>query len=222
MLLSCSHYKEKGERHGRCEPMCEKTTRAARCAHDARAFARFAEARRAYGAHGPQARRARTLGPRWIRWQSACNPRWKQGHATWKTRWNRVGFAPDPRGIPARPTPTKRKMASLQWKSGPAQTKQRTGGAFGEDRHARNLHLLRHQNHNQLREERSAPQGALHASYGGFEAVYSTEGELLAGKLPPRQTKLVIAWAALHKPELDDNWYLASSNGTCFRIDPLI
>lgn len=137
MLLSCSHYKEKGERHGRCEPMCEKTTRAARCAHDARAFARFAEARRAYGAHGPQARRARTLGPRWIRWQSACNPRWKQGHATWKTRWNRVGFAPDPRGIPARPTPTKRKMASLQWKSGPAQTKQRTGGAFGEDCHAR-------------------------------------------------------------------------------------
>ena len=161
MLLSCSHYKEKGERHGRCEPMCEKTTRAARCAHDARALARFAEARRAYGAHGPQARCARTLGPRWIRWQSACNPRWKQGHATWKTRWNRVGFAPDPRGIPARPTPTKRKMASLQWKSGPAQTKQRTGGAFGEDRHARNLHLLRHQNHNQLREERSAPQGAL-------------------------------------------------------------
>ena len=90
----------------------------------------------------PQARCARTLGPRWIRWQSACNPRWKQGHATWKTRWNRVGFAPDPRGIPARPTPTKRKMASLQWKSGPAQTKQRTGGAFGEDRHARNLHLF--------------------------------------------------------------------------------
>ena len=150
MLLSCSHYKEKGERHGRCEPMCEKTTRAARCAHDARAFARFAEARRAYGAHGPQARRARTLGPRWIRWQSACNPRWKQGHATWKTRWNRVGFAPDPRGIPARPTPTKRKMASLQWKSGPAQTKQRTGGAFGEDCHARNLHLLRHQDHYQI------------------------------------------------------------------------
>lgn len=72
--------------------------------------------------------------------------------------------------------------------------------------------------------EKNAPhhKAHFHASYGGFEAVYSTEGELLAGKLPPLQTKLVIAWAALHKPELDDNWYLASSNGTCFRIDPLI
>lgn len=61
-----------------------------------------------------------------------------------------------------------------------------------------------------------------HASYGGFEAVHSTEGQLPAGKLPRRQTKLVIAWAALHKTELDDNWYLANSNGACFRIDPLI
>ena len=53
--------------------------------------------------------------------------------------------------------------------------------------------------------EKNAPhhKAHFHASYGGFEAVYSTEGELLAGKL-------------------DDNWYLASSNGTCFRIDPLI
>ena len=72
--------------------------------------------------------------------------------------------------------------------------------------------------------EKNAPhhKAHFHASYGGFEAVYSTEGELLAGKLPPRQAKLVVAWAALHKSELDDNWYLASSNGTCFRIDPLI
>lgn len=61
-----------------------------------------------------------------------------------------------------------------------------------------------------------------HASYGEYEAVYSTEGDLLAGCLPPRQAKLVVAWAALHMQELDDNWYLARSNSTCFRIDPLV
>lgn len=145
-----------------------------------------------------------------------------RGTPTWKTRWNRVGFAPDPRGIPARPTPQNVRWQSLQWKSGPAQTKQRTGGAFGEDRQPEicTFYGIRIT----INCEKNAPhhKAHFHASYGGFEAVYSTEGELLAGKLPPRQTKLVIAWAALHKPELDDNWYLASSNGTCFRIDPLI
>ncbi len=146
---------------GAANRCAKKPTRAARCAHDARAFARFAEARRAYGAHGPQARRARTLDRVGFVGKARAIRVGNRGTPRGKTRWNRVGFAPDPRGIPARPTPTKRKMASLQWKSGPAQTKQRTGGAFGEDRHARNLHLLRHQNHNQLREERSAPQGAL-------------------------------------------------------------
>ena len=74
-----------------------------------------------------------------------------------------------------------------------------------------------------MNREANAPhhQAHFHALYGEYEAVYSTEGELLAGSLPPRQTKFVVAWAAFHKAELDDNWYLAISHGACFRIDPL-
>ena len=60
-----------------------------------------------------------------------------------------------------------------------------------------------------------------HASYGEFKAVYSCKGELLAGNLPPKQHKLVCAWAALHETELEENWYLASVHGECFAIDPL-
>ena len=75
-----------------------------------------------------------------------------------------------------------------------------------------------------MRFESKAPplEPHFHASYGEHEAVYSTKGELLAGRLPARQAKLIAAWAALHQQELEDNWYLANSNGTCFRIDPLI
>ena len=68
---------------GRCEPMCEKTTRAARCAHDARAFARFAEARRAYGAH--------------VR-KPVAHARWDRVGFVGKARAIRVGNRGTPRG----------------------------------------------------------------------------------------------------------------------------
>ncbi len=60
-----------------------------------------------------------------------------------------------------------------------------------------------------------------HARYGTDSASFSLEGDLLAGSLPPKQTKLVVAWAALRRQELEENWYLAQSRGACFRIEPL-
>lgn len=60
-----------------------------------------------------------------------------------------------------------------------------------------------------------------HVYYAGFMAVYSCEGELLSGHLPPKQHKLVTAWACLHETELEENWLLASNNFNCYKIDPL-
>lgn len=60
-----------------------------------------------------------------------------------------------------------------------------------------------------------------HVYYGEFKAVYSCEGKLLAGRLPPKQSLLVEAWASLHETELKENWYLVNNNGECFKIAPL-
>ena len=40
-----------------------------------------------------------------------------------------------------------------------------------------------------------------HARYGEHEASIPLDGILLAGSLPPKQMKLVVAWAALHETE---------------------
>lgn len=41
------------------------------------------------------------------------------------------------------------------------------------------------------------------------------------GSLPPKQTKFVAAWAALHEDELLADWELAREHADLFRIDPL-
>jgi hypothetical protein len=43
-------------------------------------------------------------------------------------------------------------------------------------------------------------------------AVYSIEsGELLAGKLPSKKNKLVVAWIEIHYEDLMADWNLAST-----------
>ena len=50
----------------------------------------------------------------------------------------------------------------------------------------------------------------IHAEYQGDVAVYSIEdGEVLAGKLPPKKHKLVVAWIEIHKEDLVNDWELA-------------
>lgn len=61
----------------------------------------------------------------------------------------------------------------------------------------------------------------IHVRYGNMRAVYSLQGDLLRGKIPSKQHKLVLAWMALHEQELQENWYLASSKCACYRIPPL-
>ncbi len=46
-----------------------------------------------------------------------------------------------------------------------------------------------------------------HTRYGVYRASFTINyPELLAGSMPKRQQRLVLAWAELHQVELLDNW----------------
>ena len=62
----------------------------------------------------------------------------------------------------------------------------------------------------------------LHAQYAEFEAsIGIDDGEILAGKLPRKQLRLVQAWIELHRDELLADWELACSGEQPYKIDPL-
>lgn len=60
-----------------------------------------------------------------------------------------------------------------------------------------------------------------HAEYQGYNAVFNVEGELIAGEMPRRQIKFIVAWAELHKDELLANWELAMNEQALYKIEPL-
>lgn len=60
-----------------------------------------------------------------------------------------------------------------------------------------------------------------HASYQGYHAVFSFEGEVTDGEMPKRQQKFIAAWAEIHKEELIANWELAMSEQPLYKIEPL-
>lgn len=61
-----------------------------------------------------------------------------------------------------------------------------------------------------------------HASYGDSEVLVSIEElEVIEGKMPSKQLKMLLGWAALRQEELRENWELASKNQELFAIEPL-
>lgn len=60
-----------------------------------------------------------------------------------------------------------------------------------------------------------------HAYYQNDSAVYDLDGNLIEGRLPKKQHSFVVAWAGIHRDELEANWELASHKEDPFRIDPL-
>jgi hypothetical protein len=57
---------------------------------------------------------------------------------------------------------------------------------------------------------RSITSPHIHAEYQGVVAVYSiADGTVLAGGLPPRKHKLVVAWIDIHQEDLLADWELA-------------
>lgn len=59
----------------------------------------------------------------------------------------------------------------------------------------------------------------IHAEYQGQVAVYSIEsGSVLAGELPSKKHKLVVAWIEIHQEDLLADWQLAVSGKSLFPI----
>ena len=62
----------------------------------------------------------------------------------------------------------------------------------------------------------------IHAEYQGEVAVFSiSDGEILAGKIPLRKQKLVVAWIEIHQEDLLADWELAVNGRTPFKIKGL-
>lgn len=50
----------------------------------------------------------------------------------------------------------------------------------------------------------------IHAEYQGQVGVYAiSDGQVLAGSLPPQKHKLVVAWLEIHQEDLMADWALA-------------
>ena len=60
-----------------------------------------------------------------------------------------------------------------------------------------------------------------HVYFAEYEASVGIDGELLAGSLPIKQLKLVLAWAAIHEDELYAAWNKAVRNEPFGKIEPL-
>jgi hypothetical protein len=61
-----------------------------------------------------------------------------------------------------------------------------------------------------------------HAEYAGAEASFDIDTfEPIAGRFPPRATRLVRSWARLHQEELHRNWQRARDEEPLLPIDPL-
>jgi hypothetical protein len=66
------------------------------------------------------------------------------------------------------------------------------------------------------------PPPHFHEYYGEFTATVDIQScELTSGYLPGKQTKLVLAWAALHQEELLADWQLVMNGEEPFKIQPL-
>ena len=62
----------------------------------------------------------------------------------------------------------------------------------------------------------------IHAMYQGHEAVFSIDtADLMDGKFPSKQTRLVQAWIELRREELVADWSLAVQGQPVERVEPL-
>jgi len=63
------------------------------------------------------------------------------------------------------------------------------------------------------------PPPHLHAEYGSAEALFDIRtGEMLEGRLPRAQTRLVLEWIVKNRPELMKAWDLAATPLPTFKI----
>ena len=62
----------------------------------------------------------------------------------------------------------------------------------------------------------------IHVYYQENKSVINIQtGNSIAGELPPKQLKLVLAWIEIHKEELLADWILCQNGEKPFPIEPL-
>jgi hypothetical protein len=60
-----------------------------------------------------------------------------------------------------------------------------------------------------------------HVYYGEYEASVALDGEVLEGKLPVKQYRMLSGWMALHEDELYAAWNQAVQNKPFGKVEPL-
>jgi len=61
----------------------------------------------------------------------------------------------------------------------------------------------------------------LHAKYQNEEVVLNLEGDILDGKLPKKQLRLVQAWAVMRSDEILKKWKMLQQGLVIDQIEPL-
>ena len=61
----------------------------------------------------------------------------------------------------------------------------------------------------------------IHAVYSGDRMSIAANGEILAGKLPGKQQKIVEAWVALREDEIKAAWIALNENSEVIKIKGL-
>ncbi len=61
----------------------------------------------------------------------------------------------------------------------------------------------------------------VHVYYGEYEASIALDGEMLDGKLPIKQFRMVSGWMAIHEDELYAAWNNAVRSKEFDKIEPL-
>lgn len=61
----------------------------------------------------------------------------------------------------------------------------------------------------------------VHAYYGEYEASIALDGEVLEGKIPVKQYRMISGWMAIHEDELYAAWNKAVRNERFEKIPPL-
>jgi len=64
-------------------------------------------------------------------------------------------------------------------------------------------------------------QPHIHIKYNEYKAIYNLDGNMLEGKLPKKQIKLIEAWIYIHQEELNSLWNIMQEQGEFFKIEPL-
>ena len=71
-------------------------------------------------------------------------------------------------------------------------------------------------------DNRKRHQPHFHARYNEHGAVISIKiGEVLSGSLPPAKMKLVLAWAEIHRKDLERAWDNLANGQKAGKIPPL-